>query len=190
MHLPRYLAVSPPDTHNNSIRVDPEILGNMIRLGFNEAEVVESVTYRKADRAFVAYSLMLDNSHRISSGYLGKELCEGMDDVELMQPESLIKSDSTSSEYSRSAKIANQRVAITERRWTLGIHYRASPAQLMSELLKVLRSHDIIWKRGRHESALTSLKTDCAVNHNHRQAGYGFKIEHRKTKHPPSHLLS
>ena len=147
MHLPRYLAVSPPETHTQSqVQVDPEILSNMVRLGFNEADVVESVSSGKGDRAFVAYNLMIDNSRRISSGYLGKELCEGMDDVELMQPESLI--EPANSEFTRNAKVMSQRVCVTERRWTLGIHYKASPTELMSELLKVLRSHDIVWKRG------------------------------------------
>lgn len=155
-HLPRYLAVTPPDSHTQSVRVDSEVLNIMTRMGFDEASTLDSVNRRLGDKAAVAYSLIVDNRHRISSGYLGKEFSEGLDD-DLVQTDSLInnvynvneKAGSMNSQVnSTSTRLLNQRVCVTERRWALGINYRASPSELMAELLKILRAQNIMWKRG------------------------------------------
>ena len=146
-HLPRYLAVSAPDSHTQAQRIDHEVLAMMTRLGFDKASVIESITNRLGNKESVAYSLILDNRQRISSGYLGKELNDTIDDAELMDA-GIGGGSAGGGGFAGGSRIINQRVSVTERRWALGIQYRASPAELMAELLKVLSSQGVRWKRG------------------------------------------
>lgn len=133
--------------------MDPDVLTTLTRLGFDESHVIDSVSNRRGDKACVAYSLVLDNKKCISSGYLGKEISEGVEGADFMQEESLIKQagghgGNSGGAHGGLARTVNQRVSVAERRWALGIHYRASPSELMAGLLKVLSSQDILWKRG------------------------------------------
>ena len=139
--------MSPPESPTQALHVDPEVLTALARLGFEESHVIDSVSNRRGDKACVAYSLILDNKKCISSGYLGKEISEGADGADFMQQqESLAKQ--AAGGHGGAARIVNQRVSVTERRWALGIHYRASPSELMAGLLKVLSSQGVLWKRG------------------------------------------
>ncbi|KAF7820508.1 SNF1-related protein kinase catalytic subunit alpha KIN10 [Senna tora] len=74
--LPRYLAVPPPDTMQQAKKIDEEILQEVVNMGFDRNQLVESLRNRMQNEATVAYYLLLDNRFRVSSGYLGAEFQE------------------------------------------------------------------------------------------------------------------
>ncbi|KAL5996466.1 SNF1-related protein kinase catalytic subunit alpha kin10 [Asimina triloba] len=82
-HLPRYLAVPPPDTLQQAkkaciIDIDEEILQEVLKMGFDRNQLVESLRNRIQNEATVSYYLLLDNRFRVSGGYLGAEFQESM----------------------------------------------------------------------------------------------------------------
>ncbi|CAN1143601.1 SNF1-related protein kinase catalytic subunit alpha KIN10 [Linum perenne] len=76
--LPRYLAVPPPDTMQQAKKIDEEILQEVIKMGFDRNQLVESLRNRLQNEGTVAYYLLLDNRFRVSNGYLGAEFQETM----------------------------------------------------------------------------------------------------------------
>ncbi|OIV90234.1 hypothetical protein TanjilG_01430 [Lupinus angustifolius] len=76
--LPRYLAVPPPDTMQQAKKIDEEILQEVVNMGFDKNQLVESLRNRLQNEGTVAYYLLLDNRFRVSSGYLGAEFQETM----------------------------------------------------------------------------------------------------------------
>ncbi|KAG5001118.1 hypothetical protein JHK87_022190 [Glycine soja] len=83
--LPRYLAVPPPDTMQQAKKIDEEILQEVVKMGFDRNQLVESLGNRIQNEGTVAYYLLLDNRFRVSSGYLGAEFQETMEDGEGQQ---------------------------------------------------------------------------------------------------------
>ncbi|KAG4969726.1 hypothetical protein JHK85_036147 [Glycine max] len=79
VHLPRYLAVPPPDTLQQAKKIDEEILQEVVNMGFDRNQLVESLSNRIQNEGTVTYYLLLDNRFRVSSGYLGAEFQETMD---------------------------------------------------------------------------------------------------------------
>ncbi|XP_031499222.1 SNF1-related protein kinase catalytic subunit alpha KIN10-like [Nymphaea colorata] len=77
-HLPRYLAVPPPDTLQQAKKIDDDILQEVVNMGFDRSQLIESLRNRAQNEATVAYYLLLDNRFRVSSGYLGEEFRETM----------------------------------------------------------------------------------------------------------------
>uniref|UniRef100_A0A7N0SZ56 non-specific serine/threonine protein kinase n=1 Tax=Kalanchoe fedtschenkoi TaxID=63787 RepID=A0A7N0SZ56_KALFE len=75
-HLPRYLAVPPPDTMQQAKKIDEEILLAVVQMGFDKNQLLESLSNRLQNEGTVAYYLLLDNRFRISGGYLGAEFQE------------------------------------------------------------------------------------------------------------------
>ncbi|MCH96420.1 SNF1-related protein kinase catalytic subunit alpha KIN10, partial [Trifolium medium] len=76
--LPRYLAVPPPDTMQQAKKIDEDILLEVIKMGFDRDQLIESLRHRIQNEGTVAYYLILDNRFRVSSGYLGAEYQESM----------------------------------------------------------------------------------------------------------------
>eukprot|EP00257_Ricinus_communis_P027615 XP_025015029.1 SNF1-related protein kinase catalytic subunit alpha KIN10 [Ricinus communis] len=76
--LPRYLAVPPPDTMQQAKKIDEEILQEVVKMGFDRNQLIESLRNRLQNDATVAYYLLLDNRFRVSNGYLGAEFQETM----------------------------------------------------------------------------------------------------------------
>ncbi|WVZ06019.1 hypothetical protein V8G54_019365 [Vigna mungo] len=76
--LPRYLAVPPPDTLQQAKKIDEEILQEVVKMGFDRNQLIESLRNRIQNEGTVAYYLLLDNRFRVSSGYLGAEFQESM----------------------------------------------------------------------------------------------------------------
>ncbi|MBA0817954.1 hypothetical protein Gohar_021137, partial [Gossypium harknessii] len=63
-YLPRYLAVSPPDTTQQA-------QNHVVRVGFERNHLVESLCNRVQNEGTVVYHLLLDNRLGVSSDYLG-----------------------------------------------------------------------------------------------------------------------
>ncbi|XP_020108547.1 SNF1-related protein kinase catalytic subunit alpha KIN10-like isoform X2 [Ananas comosus] len=76
--LPRYLAVPPPDTKQQVKKIDEDTLQEVVKLGFDKNQLIESIQNRMQNEATVAYYLLLDNRFRATSGYLG-DYQESMD---------------------------------------------------------------------------------------------------------------
>ncbi|KAL2343200.1 hypothetical protein Fmac_004485 [Flemingia macrophylla] len=77
-HLPRYLAVPPPDTLQQAKKIDEEILQEVVNMGFDRNQLVESLWNRMQNEGTVAYYLLLENRFGVSIGYLGAEFQESM----------------------------------------------------------------------------------------------------------------
>ncbi|XP_054792071.1 serine/threonine protein kinase OSK1-like [Prosopis cineraria] len=73
-HLPSYLAVAPPDTAELANKIDDEILEQVVSLGFDKNQVVDSLNKLKQNEATtVVYHLMVDNQLQTCGGYLRYE---------------------------------------------------------------------------------------------------------------------
>ncbi|MBA0740837.1 hypothetical protein Gogos_014022 [Gossypium gossypioides] len=70
-YLPRYLAVSPPDTTQQAENIDNDIFQHVVRMGFERNDLVESLCNRVQNEGTVVYHLLLDNRLGVSSDYLG-----------------------------------------------------------------------------------------------------------------------
>ncbi|PON96340.1 GPCR kinase [Trema orientale] len=102
-HLPRYLALPPPDTMQQAKKIDERILQEVIQKGFNRNQVIESIRNRVQNevrtlkppsaytlqvfslivyniyQATVAYYLLLDSRSGASNGNLELEFQETME---------------------------------------------------------------------------------------------------------------
>ncbi|KAL5718350.1 cAMP-dependent protein kinase [Ranunculus cassubicifolius] len=149
-HLPRYLAVPPPDTMQQAKKIDVDILQEVVKMGFDKNLLLESLRTRVQNEATVAYYLLLDNRFRPTSGYLGDEFQESME-VGLTR---LHPSETPTSpighhliNYMEHQGIAQLPV---ERKWALGLQSRAQPREIMTEVLKALQRLNVFWKKNGH----------------------------------------
>ncbi|GMQ10813.1 hypothetical protein CsSME_00053670 [Camellia sinensis var. sinensis] len=78
-HLPRYLAVPPPDPVQLIKKIDEDVLQEVLKMGLDKNHLVESLRNRIQNDATVAYYLLFDNRSPVSSGYLGAEFQESME---------------------------------------------------------------------------------------------------------------
>uniref|UniRef100_A0A9I9DQS5 transketolase n=1 Tax=Cucumis melo TaxID=3656 RepID=A0A9I9DQS5_CUCME len=152
-HLPRYLAVPPPDTMQQAKKIDEDILQEVVKMGFDRNQLVESLRNRIQNEATVAYYLLLDNRFRVSSGYLGAEFQETMETgFNRMHP-----GDPTNPAvghrlpgYMDYQGMGLRSQFPVERKWALGLQSRAHPREIMTEVLKALRELNVAWKKIGH----------------------------------------
>ncbi|CAI9276958.1 unnamed protein product [Lactuca saligna] len=150
-HLPRYLAVPPPDSMQQAKKTDEDILMEVVKMGFDRDTLIESLRNRVQNEGTVAYYLLLDNRFRNSSGYLGAEFQKPLDGFNRMSsneaPTSPIMAQRPSAymEY-QGMNIRNQ----VERKWALGLQSRAHPREIMTEVLKALQELNVCWKKIGH----------------------------------------
>ncbi|ERM99072.1 SNF1-related protein kinase catalytic subunit alpha KIN10 [Amborella trichopoda] len=152
-HLPRYLAVPPPDTQQQAKKIDEDILQEVVKMGFDRNQLIESLRSRAQNEATVAYFLLLDNRFRISSGYLGAEFQEVMEcGFTRMHPGD--PAPSTAGHrlpgYMDHQGIGSRPQHPTERKWALGLQSRAQPKEIMTEVLKALQELNVAWKKIGH----------------------------------------
>ncbi|XP_070024307.1 SNF1-related protein kinase catalytic subunit alpha KIN10-like isoform X2 [Nicotiana sylvestris] len=148
-HLPRYLAVPPPDTMQQAKKIDEEILQEVVKMGFDRSNLIESLRNRVQNEGTVAYYLLLDNRHRVSTGYLGAEFQEF---VEYGYNRNNSNEAVTSPVGQRFPGImdyqqAGARQFPIERKWALGLQSRAHPREIMTEVLKALQELNVCWKK-------------------------------------------
>ncbi|XP_022740187.1 SNF1-related protein kinase catalytic subunit alpha KIN10-like [Durio zibethinus] len=149
-HLPRYLAVPPPDTMQQAKKIDEEILQEVVRMGFERNHLVESLRNRIQNEGTVAYYLLLDNRFRVSSGYLGAEFQETMESgFNHIHP-----SEPTASTVGHRLPGYPDYQAMglrsLDRKWALGLQSRAHPREIMTEVLKALQELKVCWKKIGH----------------------------------------
>ncbi|KAK7295412.1 hypothetical protein RJT34_18319 [Clitoria ternatea] len=177
--LPRYLAVPPPDTLQQAKKIDEEILQEVVNMGFDRNQLVESLRNRLQNEGTVAYYLLLDNRFRVSSGYLGAEFQESMDAGFNQMHASDVASvvGHRFPGYMDYPGGALRQQFPVERKWALGLQSRAHPREIMTEVLKALQELNVCWKKighynmkcrwvagipGHHEGMVNS-----AVHNNH-----------------------
>jgi 5'-AMP-activated protein kinase catalytic alpha subunit len=160
-HLPRYLAVPPPDTNQQAKRIDEETLKKVVELNFDQSQLIDSLLNRVQNKATVAYYLMLDNRRRSSNGYLGSEFDEAKEQMVSMSPRSPMDTygGTPRSGYHRTltptpsmdrrgpSPSPLQHRVVAERKWVLGVQLRSHPKEIMTEIHKILRDLDINWKK-------------------------------------------
>ncbi|CAA3017419.1 SNF1-related kinase catalytic subunit alpha KIN10 isoform X1 [Olea europaea subsp. europaea] len=149
-HLPRYLAVSPPDTMQQAKKIDEEILQEVVKTGFDRNALVESLRNRVQNEGTVSYYLLLDNRFRVLSGYLGAEFQETME----------FGYNHTNSSETVALPIGQRLPGAVDyqqfggrpqiqvdRKWALGLQSRAHPREIMTEVLKALQELNVCWKK-------------------------------------------
>lgn len=148
-HLPRYLAVPPPDSTQQAKKVDEEILQEVIGMGFDRNQLVEALRSRMQNEATVTYYLLLDNRFRASNGYLGADFQETMEFgfAGVISP--------TASTAHHLPYMDHQGIGLrshfpVERKWALGLQSRAHPREIMTEVLKALQELNVSWKKIGH----------------------------------------
>lgn len=143
-HLPRYLAVMQADTIMTAPRIDPEILEDVVKRGFDKEAVIESLTTRGQSKATVMYHLLLDQSRQIpNSGYLGGELSE----ASAAQLTGMFLPTTPSQSSTSKSETSSQHRRVTQRQWRLGGQLKGGPATIMSKLHSILRANGVVWKK-------------------------------------------
>lgn len=148
-HLPRYLAVPPPDTSQQAKKIDEEILLEVVKKGFDRESLIDSLRSRVQNEGTVTYYLLLDNRFRASSGYLGAEFEESMETgFNQMQSNEAVASP-------RIPGIMDyQQIGLRQfpydRKWALGLQSRAHPREVMNEVLRALQELNVGWKKIGH----------------------------------------
>lgn len=146
--LPRYLAVPPPDTNQQAKRVDEDILQEVVRLGFERSQLVDSLQNRVQNKATVTYYLILDNRRRISNGYLGGDLTEAV--VDRPQFRGVDQIGNRQWKHENAGASSRLPRSQTERKWALGLQSRAHPREIMAEVLTALQKLAVCWKKMGH----------------------------------------
>ncbi|MBA0712333.1 hypothetical protein Golax_011441 [Gossypium laxum] len=149
-HLPRYLAVPPPDTMQQARKIDEEILQEVVRMRFERNHLVESLRNRIQNEGTVAYYLLLDNRFRVSSGYLGAEFQETMESGFNRIHPSEPTSPAVGHRLLGFADYQAMGLRGLERKWALGLQSRAHPREIMTEVLKALQELNVCWKKIGH----------------------------------------
>ena len=149
LHLPRYLAVPPPDTAAQAAKIDPESLEAVVSMGFDRAAVTESLRRQVRNKATVAYYLICDNKRNGGvSGYLGAEFDEGSMQADAMGQAIREQSPLGSRRPSAvTAVLLQQRITTLSQSWQLGVATNAHPGEAMSEVYRCLTTLGIRWKK-------------------------------------------
>ncbi|KAK4393144.1 SNF1-related protein kinase catalytic subunit alpha KIN10 [Sesamum angolense] len=140
-HLPRYLAVPPPDTTQQAKK-------EVIKMGFDRTALVDSLRNRVQNEGTVTYYLLLDNRFRVSNGYLGAEFKETM---EFGYNRNMSETVASPVGQRFPGVIDYQqfggRQFPADRKWALGLQSRAHPREIMTEVLKALQELNVSWKK-------------------------------------------
>ncbi|MCD7466024.1 SNF1- protein kinase catalytic subunit alpha kin10 [Datura stramonium] len=148
IHLPRYLAVPPPDARQHLKKLDEEILQKVTRMGFDRDQLLESLQKRIQDDATVAYYLLYDNRSVASSGYLGAEFQESMDCYSPGLFPNLDLQLSTGNGISEEASLED--TVSKEKKWLVGLQSPANPREIMNQVLGTLQGLNVRWKKIGH----------------------------------------
>ncbi|KAI5648216.1 hypothetical protein M9H77_34221 [Catharanthus roseus] len=148
VHLPRYLAVPPPDAMQHLKKLDEDIIQQVLRMGFDRTQLLESLQNRIQNDATVAYYLLFDNRSLVSSGYLGGEFQET---VEACSPGFYPEVDlNLAVGHSFPQDTSLRPHTPRERNWIVGLQTTAQPRHIMNQVLGVLQELNVRWKKIGH----------------------------------------
>ncbi|KAL0381012.1 UNVERIFIED_CONTAM: SNF1-related protein kinase catalytic subunit alpha KIN10 [Sesamum angustifolium] len=123
-HLPRYLAVPPPDTTQQAKKIDEEILQEVVKMGFDRNVLSDSLRNRVQNEEF-GYNRM--NPSETVASPVGQRLPGAIDYQQF-----------------------GGRQFPVDRKWALGLQSRAHPREIMTEVLKALQELNVYWKKIGH----------------------------------------
>lgn len=149
VHLPRYLAVSAPDTSQQVKKVDEEVLQEVVNLGFERNRLIESLFNRMQDEATVSYYLLLDYRLHASNCYFSLDFQETLDGG-LFHMHSYEATTSTFA-HSLPGAVNHQGTGWmpnlpNESKWTVGLQSKARPHEIMTEVVGALHNLGVCWK--------------------------------------------
>ncbi|KVI09102.1 Kinase associated domain 1 (KA1) [Cynara cardunculus var. scolymus] len=193
-HLPRYLAVPPPDSMQqarkvrnimasfdlNTLSTDEDILTEVVKMGFDRDGLVESLRNRVQNefchifQGTVAYYLLLDNRFRNSNSYLGAEFqkpVEGYNRINSNEAAASVLAPRTTGYMDYQG--TNMRSQV-ERKWALGLQSRAHPREIMTEVLKALQELNVCWKKIGHYN----MKCRWSPGHHEGMVNDGMQSSH------------
>ncbi|KAH0762758.1 hypothetical protein KY290_018831 [Solanum tuberosum] len=147
IHLPRYLAVPPPDARQHLKKLDEEILQQVSRMGLDRDQLLDSLQKRIQDDTTVAYYLLYDNRSMASSGYLGAEFQESVD---CYSPGLFPKLDLQLSTGNGGSEESLRRPFRKEKMWLVGLQSPANPKEIMNQVLGTLLELNVRWKKIGH----------------------------------------
>ncbi|KZV33311.1 hypothetical protein F511_05434 [Dorcoceras hygrometricum] len=148
-HLPRYLAVPPPDSMQQAKKIEEDIIQEVVKMGFERNSLVDSLQNRVQNEGTVTYFLLLDNRFRVANGYLGDEFKETMETGYNHMNVSDTAAPSVGHRIPGTIDYQHfgSRQLVIDRKWALGLQSRAHPREIMSEVLKALQELNVFWKK-------------------------------------------
>lgn len=149
VQLPCHLAVPPPDTAQQVKKINEEVLQEVVNLGFERNQLVESLLNRMQDEATVSYYLLLDHRLHASNGYFGLALQGTMDGHFSHMPS--YETSTSALVNSLGGAVDNQRPNFPDQsKWTLGFQSTAHPHEIMKEVVAALCELRVCWKNIGH----------------------------------------
>ncbi|XP_073270563.1 SNF1-related protein kinase catalytic subunit alpha KIN10-like isoform X1 [Primulina huaijiensis] len=139
-HLPRYLAITPPNAVEHLKKLDEEIVQEVVRMEFDRGQLIESLQKRIQNDATVAYYLLFDNRAPISTGYLGGEFQES---VETSPAVSFPEADKRT--FPHHGILSPQ--LCRKKQWLVGLQSPAHPREIMTQILGALQGLNVRWKK-------------------------------------------
>ncbi len=157
-HLPRYLAVPPPDTLSQATNIDIETLEATVALGFTREQVKDALRHQVRNKASVTYFLLMDNRRNLYGGYLGAEFEQGELETDSRNAQMLGQQGGIGSPTGASpmghrrpsqiqSNLMQQRLVTSEQRWVLGKSTTMAAPDVMNEIFRVLTSLKMNWKK-------------------------------------------
>jgi 5'-AMP-activated protein kinase catalytic alpha subunit len=154
-HLPRYLAVPPPDTLSQATNIDIETLEATVALGFTREQVKDALRHQVRNKASVTYFLLLDNRRNLYGGYLGAEFEQGELETDSRNAQMLGQQGGPTGAspmgHRRPSQIQSnlmqQRLVTSEQRWMLGKSTTMAAPDVMNEIFRVLTALKVNWKK-------------------------------------------
>ncbi|KAL8493668.1 hypothetical protein ACS0TY_024741 [Phlomoides rotata] len=126
-HLPLYIANPSPSAFNRQEKVDMDVLKDMVQMGFDVRGIIGSHQNHPQNEASVTYALLL---HSRSPCHINQH------DQNL--------------ETKESRNHVLKYIQPVSDNWTLGFKSQASPHETMLDVLKVLHSLNVRWKKIGH----------------------------------------
>ncbi|KAL6587537.1 SNF1-related protein kinase catalytic subunit alpha kin10 [Orobanche minor] len=143
-HLPRYLAVTPPDTMQQAKKIDEEVLQEVVRMGFDKNLLLDSLRNRAQNETtgvvFPLATLDLSLGKLWDLGYNHMNPSETLSSPVGLGP----RSPGTIDYRQFGGRIQ------VDRKWALGLQSRAHPREIMTEVLKALQEMNVYWKKIGH----------------------------------------
>lgn len=164
-YLPRYLAVTPPNAKEHLKKLDEDIIQEVLRLGFDRSQLIDSLQTRLQNDATVAYYLLLDKQSPNSTGYLGAnfqestEICSAGPNPDF-NVRAFLLDGSSSPHISR------------KKQWIVGLQSPARPRDIMTQILGALQGLNVKWKKIGHYNmkclftrGIHNLDNTATINH-------------------------
>ncbi|KAL6493664.1 SNF1-related protein kinase catalytic subunit alpha kin10 [Orobanche gracilis] len=143
VNLPRSLAVTPPTASEHLKKLEEEIIQEVMRMGFDRNQLIESLHNRLQNDATVAYYLLFDNQSLISTGYIGAEFQESMEIYSTG-----LYSDANKHGFPLGTSLLPQ--ISTKKQWVAGFQSHSRPHEIMTQILGALQGLNVRWKKIGH----------------------------------------